>query len=47
MNEDEVLAYYDAFVILPWHFRKFFVNNEKFKGKKLIFPLPTPEVVVP
>ena len=46
-NEDEVLAYYDAFVILPWHFKKFFVNNEKFKGKKLIFPLPTPEVVVP
>ena len=46
-NEDEVLVYYDAFVILPWHFKKFFVNNEKFKGKKLIFPLPTPEVVVP
>ena len=46
-NEDEVLAYYDVFVILPWHFKKFFVNNEKFKGKKLVFPLPTPEVVVP
>ena len=46
-NEDEVLAYYDVFVILPWHFKNFFVNNEKFKGKKLVFPLPTPEVVVP
>ena len=46
-DEDEVLVYYDAFVILPWHFKKFFVNNPKFKGKKLIFPLPTPEVVVP
>ena len=40
-DEDMVLAYYDAFVILPWHFKNFFVNNEKFKGKKLVFPLPT------
>ena len=46
-DEETTLAYYDAFVILPWHFKKFFVNNPKFKGKKLIFPLPTPEVVVP
>ena len=46
-NEEITLAYYDAFVILPWHFKKFFVNNPKFKGKTLIFPLPTPEVVVP
>ena len=44
-DEDLTLAYYDAFVILPWHFKKFFVNNSKFKGKKLIFPLPTPEVI--
>ena len=46
-DEDMVLAYYDVFVILPWHFKKFFVNNPKFKGKKLIFPLPTPEIVTP
>ena len=46
-DEDMVLAYYDVFVILPWHFKNFFVNNEKFKGKKLVFPLPTPEVIVP
>ena len=46
-NEDEVLAYYDVFVILPWHFKNFFVKNPKFKGKKLIFPLPTPELIVP
>jgi len=46
-NEDEVLAYYDVFVILPWHFKNFFVKNPKFKGKKLIFPLPTPELVIP
>ena len=45
--EDFVLEKYDIFVILPWHFRNFFVRNEKFKGKTLVFPLPTPEVVVP
>lgn len=44
-DEDSVLAEYDVFVILPWHFRNFFVNNEKFKGKKLLFPLPKPELI--
>jgi len=44
-NEDSVLAEYDVFVILPWHFRNFFVNSEKFKGKKLLFPLPQPELI--
>ena len=45
-DEDEVISNYDVFVILPWHFREFFVNNSKFKGKKLLFPLPNPEIVV-
>jgi hypothetical protein len=44
-DEDEVLNDYDVFVILPWHFRNFFINNEKFKGKKLLFPLPNPELI--
>ncbi len=44
-SEDFVINEYDVFVILPWHFRNFFINNEKFKGKKLIFPLPNPEIV--
>lgn len=44
-DEDSVLNEYDAFVILPWHFRNFFVNNPKFKNKVLLFPLPIPEVV--
>jgi NDP-4-keto-2,6-dideoxyhexose 3-C-methyltransferase len=46
-NEDDVLEKYDVFVILPWHFRKFFLSKDKFKGKKLLFPLPTPEIVTP
>lgn len=45
MNEDAVLENYDVFVILPWHFKKFFVKNPKFVGKTLVFPLPYPEVV--
>lgn len=44
--ENDVIDDYDVFVILPWHFRSFFVNSSKFKGKKLLFPLPTPQVVV-
>ena len=44
-DEDSVLSEYDVFIILPWHFKKFFVNNLKFKGKQLLFPLPTPELV--
>ena len=44
-SEDSVIDEYDVFVILPWHFRNFFINNEKFKGKKLLFPLPNPEIV--
>ena len=44
-DEDSVLSNYDVFVILPWHFKNFFVNNPKFKNKILVFPLPVPEVV--
>ncbi len=46
-DEDTVIENYDAFVILPWHFKNFFINKEKFKGKKLIFPLPIPEIIIP
>ena len=46
-DEDVVIQNYDAFVILPWHFKNFFITKEKFKGKKLIFPLPTPQIIIP
>jgi hypothetical protein len=35
----------DYLLILPWHFRDFFLQQEKFKGFNLIFPLPQFEVV--
>lgn len=44
-NEDVIINDYDVFVILPWHFKNFFISSEKFKNKKLLFPLPNPEVI--
>ena len=46
-NENVVIDGYDVFVILPWHFKNFFINSLKFKGKKLLFPLPNAEIVIP
>lgn len=43
-DEDSVLSEYDIFIILPWHFKKFFMSNPKFKGKRLLFPLPSPQL---
>lgn len=46
-DENLVIDEYDVFVILPWHFRNFFINSPKFKGKRLLFPLPNAEIVIP
>jgi len=44
--ESELLATNpDYLLVLPWHFRAFFLGNEKYKGRKLVFPLPQIEVV--
>ena len=46
ISEEEILARKPDYVmVLPWHFRRFFENNTKFKGTKLVFPLPKLEVV--
>ena len=43
--EDEVLASKpDYLIVLPWHFRNFFLRNQKFAGVKLVFPLPRIEI---
>ncbi|WP_435088577.1 class I SAM-dependent methyltransferase [Candidatus Pelagibacter bacterium nBUS_29] len=31
----------DYLIVLPWHFKDFFMTNKKFQKSKLIFPLPT------
>ena len=41
VSEDEVLLDENGiYIILPWHFKDFFINSKKFEGKKLVFPLP-------
>lgn len=34
----------DYFIVLPWHFRSFFVNNARLKSETLVFPLPNVEI---
>ena len=35
----------DFFLVLPWHFKNFFINSKKFSGQKLIFPLPSFKII--
>ena len=35
----------DYLIVLPWHFRNFFLENGKYKGVNLAFPLPNIEIV--
>ena len=35
----------DFLIVLPWHFRKFFLDNNKYKKTKLVFPLPNLEII--
>lgn len=45
-DEKNVLARSpDYLLVLPWHFRDFFIGNPLYKGRKLVFPLPVLEVV--
>lgn len=44
--EDEMLASNpDFLLVLPWHFRTFFLGLPKLRGRSLVFPLPHLEVV--
>jgi hypothetical protein len=48
VNEDKILeSNPDYLVVLPWHFKDFFIQIEKFKNKgfKLVFPLPEFHIV--
>jgi NDP-4-keto-2,6-dideoxyhexose 3-C-methyltransferase len=47
-DEKKVLASApDYLLVLPWHFRDFFLRNRAYSGRKLVFPLPRLEVVTP
>lgn len=44
--EDEVLASQpDYLLVLPWHFKHFFTEEQRFIGHTLVFPLPRLEFV--
>jgi hypothetical protein len=44
--ETELLAKKpDYLIVLPWHFRKFFLSQEKYHGITLVFPLPNLDLV--
>lgn len=46
ISEQELLSRKpDYVIVLPWHFRYFFVTNKKFSNMNLVFPLPKLEVV--
>ena len=45
LYEDKVLDMGDLFIVLPWHFKDFFLSNQKFKGRQLLFPLPYCHIV--
>jgi hypothetical protein len=45
-SEEAVLATDpDYLFVLPWHFKEFFLNQPQYRGRKLLFPLPTIEVL--
>lgn len=46
VSEDEVLAMQpDYLLVLPWHFRDFFLEHDRFVDRNLLFPLPQLELV--
>ena len=46
VSESEALARNpDYLMVLPWHFREFFLSSRNFMGTKMIFPLPAFEII--
>jgi NDP-4-keto-2,6-dideoxyhexose 3-C-methyltransferase len=46
VDESELLARKpDYLMVLPWHFRQFFLGNPRFDAFTLVFPLPSLEII--
>ena len=44
--ESEILGLDNSvFIVLPWHFKQAFLTAEKYSGKNLFFPFPSPELI--
>ena len=46
-QEDVLAGKPDYLLVLPWHFREFFLGNPKLREHTLVFPLPRLEIVSP
>jgi NDP-4-keto-2,6-dideoxyhexose 3-C-methyltransferase len=44
-EEDVLASRPDYLLVLPWHFRPFFMEHPKFNGLNLVFPLPELEIL--
>lgn len=44
-EEDIIKEKYDYVIILPWHFKNFFLKNKKINKQNLIFPLPKFQII--
>ena len=44
-EEEVLLSNPDYLLVLPWHFRSFFLNLPSLRGMTLVFPLPNLEIV--
>jgi NDP-4-keto-2,6-dideoxyhexose 3-C-methyltransferase len=48
IDEDKLLATNpDYLLVLPWHFKDYFITAKKYKGRNLIFALPEVEFITP
>lgn len=46
VQESEVLAHNpDYLLVLPWHFKDFFLSCKHLRGRNLVFPLPKLEII--
>jgi len=46
ISESDLLAKKpDYLIVLPWHFKRFFISNKNLAGTTLVFPLPDLEIV--
>ena len=43
-QEEALEESFDFYIVLPWHFRDFFLNSRTFSGRRLVFPLPRLEI---
>jgi SAM-dependent methyltransferase len=46
-EEDVLASNFDYYIVLPWHFKDFFLNSSRFRSRSLVFPLPELAVIVP